>query len=105
MSGPSTLHRSHPADSADRTAGLRSYRLSGMSAILAGRKFNSTVRVRAIIVGTGVQVLIRLGTPNERDGQRDRGVRRRDVEINGHWLSVKRGHISLAHRFPSEQRS
>ena len=105
MSGPSTLHRSHPADSADRTDGLRSYRLSGMSAILAGRKFNSTVRVRAIIVGTGVQVLIRLGTPNERDGQRDRGVRRRDVEINGHWLSVKRGHISLAHRFPSEQRS
>jgi hypothetical protein len=86
MSGPSTLHRSHPADSADRTDGLRSYRLSGMSAILAGRKFNSTgPRNNSWDGGPGF--FIRLGTPNERDGQRDRGVRRRDVEINGHWLN------------------
>ena len=38
-------------------------------------------------MGRGSRFFIRLGTPNERDGQRDRGVRRRDVEINGHWLN------------------
>ena len=96
MSGPSTLHRSHPADSADRTDGLRSYRLSGMSAILAGRKFNSTgPRNNSWDGGPGF--FIRLGTPNERDGQRDRGVRRRDDESNGYCFSSM---LSAAERHP-----
>ena len=34
------------------------------------------VQVRGIIVGTGGQVFISLGTPNVRGGQRDRGVLR-----------------------------
>jgi hypothetical protein len=38
------------------------------------------VQVRGIIVGTGGQVFISLGTPNVRGGQRDRGVLRGSEE-------------------------
>ena len=41
--------------------------------LLSYEKVMRKVRVQAMIVGTGGQVFIRLGTPNERDGQRDRG--------------------------------
>ena len=36
--------------------------------------FSFPVRVQAIIVGTGGHFLIRLGSQNEWDGQRDRGA-------------------------------